>query len=47
MISNRDLENVVNQVNEQFAQLFKRLEKLEAKAKEEVKDASKKGFKAS
>lgn len=47
MVSSRDLENVVDQVNAQFEELFKRLAKLEAKEVEEVKDASKKRSKAS
>ena len=45
MISQRDLQHVVSQVNEKFEELFKRLEKLE-KSKE-VEDASKKRPKAS
>lgn len=50
MVSSRDLENVVDQVNAQFEELFKRLAKLEAKEVEEVeevKDASKKRSKTS
>ena len=45
MITQRDLQHVVSQVNEKFEELFKRLEQLEQK--KEVDNASKKGSKAS
>lgn len=41
MISSRDLEHVVDQVNSKFEELFKKLEALE----EEVKNANKKTVK--
>lgn len=45
MITQRDLQHVVSQVNEKFEELFKRLEQLEQK--KEVENASKKRSKAS
>jgi hypothetical protein len=45
MITQRDLQHVVSQVNEKFEELFKRLEQLEQK--KEVENASKKRSKTS